>query len=138
MTATRGYTWAMPDYPITRPDTLFRVASVSKIFTCAAIEQLVAAGALSFETQAFPYLGVVRLPLVAADRDIERITVRHLATRQSGLKDDVEVDIRSIAKLFGTIIATDARPGAAIHLRHTAGRAAGHRRQLFQSRVHGT
>jgi hypothetical protein len=100
---TRGYTWAMPDYPITQPDTLFRVASVSKIFTCAAIDQLVTTGALSLETQAFPYLGVRRLPLIPADRDIDGITVKHLATRQSGLKDDVEVEIRSIAKLFGTM-----------------------------------
>ena len=36
---TRAYTWAMPDYPITNPGTLFRVASVSQIFTCAAIDQ---------------------------------------------------------------------------------------------------
>jgi hypothetical protein len=100
---TRGYTWAMPDYPITQPDTLFRVASVSKIFTCAAIDQLVVTGALSFETQAFPYLGITKLPLIPADRDINSITVKHLAMRQSGLKDDVEVEIRSIAKLFGTI-----------------------------------
>ena len=28
--ANRGYTWAEPNYPITQPDTLFRVASVSK------------------------------------------------------------------------------------------------------------
>ena len=103
MIGTRGYTWAMPDYPITQPDTLFRVASVSKIFTCAAIDQLVTTGALSFETQAFPYLGVTKLPLIPADRDINSITVKHLATRKSGLKEDVEVEIRSIAKLFGTI-----------------------------------
>jgi CubicO group peptidase (beta-lactamase class C family) len=100
---TRGYTWAMPDYPITQPGTLFRVASVSKMFTCAAIDQLVTTGALSFETQAFPYLGITGLPLIPADRDINSITVKHLAMRQSGLKDDVEFEIRSIAKLFGTI-----------------------------------
>lgn len=99
---TRGYTWAMPDYPITQPATLFRVASVSKIFTCAAIDKLVMTGALHLETQAFPYLGVIKLPLIPTDRDINSITVKHLALRQSGLKDDVEVEIRSIAKLFGT------------------------------------
>ena len=98
----RGYTWATPDYPITRPDTLFRVASVSKIFTCAAVDHLVTTGALSLDTKAFPYLGVTPLPLIPADRDINGITVGHLATRKSGLKDDVEVDIRKIAKLFGT------------------------------------
>jgi CubicO group peptidase (beta-lactamase class C family) len=113
----RGYTWAMPDYPITQPNTRFRVASVSKIFTCAAIDQLVMTGVLSFETQAFPYLGVTRLPLIPADRDIDSITVKHLATRKSGLKDDVESEIRSIAKLFGTI----SRPTRAQMLQYIFG-----------------
>ena len=72
------------------------------MFTCAAVDRLVATGALSFETQAFPYLGVTQLPLIAADGDIDSITVKHLAMRQSGLKEDVESEIRSIAKLFGT------------------------------------
>ena len=103
LTARRGYTWAMRDYPITQPDTLFRVASVSKLFTCAAVNQLVTTGALSFDTQAFPYLGVVALPLIPADRDINSITVKHLATRKSGLPHDVESEIRNIAKLFGTL-----------------------------------
>lgn len=113
----RGYTWAMPEYQITQPDTLFRVASVSKIFTCAAIDQLVMSGALSFETQAFPYLGITRLPLIPADRDMNSITVKHLAMRQSGLKDDVEGEIRSIANLFGTI----ARPTRAQVLQYIFG-----------------
>ena len=58
----RGYTWALPDYPITQPDTLFRVASVSKLFTCAAIDQLATTGALNFATPAFPFLGITPLP----------------------------------------------------------------------------
>ena len=96
----RGYTWALPDYPITQPDTLFRVASVSKLFTCAAVDRLVATGALSFDTRAFPYLGVAAPPLLHVDPDMDNITVRHLAMRQSGLRDDVEGDMRAIAKLF--------------------------------------
>ena len=31
MVANRGYTWAEPGYPMTQPDTLFRVASVTQI-----------------------------------------------------------------------------------------------------------
>ncbi|MEO8620488.1 MAG: serine hydrolase domain-containing protein [bacterium] len=115
---TRGYTWAMRDYPITRPETLFRVASVSKMFTCAAIDRLVATGALSLETLAFPYLGVFALPLIPVDRDINSITVNQLAIRRSGLQEDVEVDIRSIAKLFGTT----SRPTRAQVLQYIFGR----------------
>ena len=98
----RGYTWALPDYPITQPDTLFRVASVSKIFTCAAIDQLARTGALRLDTRAFPFLGITALPLTHPDRDIDNITVENLARRASGLFDDVEGEIRNIAKLFGT------------------------------------
>ena len=96
----RGYTWAMPDYPITQPDTLFRVASVSKLFTCAATDRLVSTGAVSFDTHAFTYLGIGAPPLIHVDPDMNSITILHLATRQSGLRDDVEGDIRAIAKLF--------------------------------------
>jgi CubicO group peptidase (beta-lactamase class C family) len=37
----KGYTWAEADYPIVFPTTLFRQASVSKIFTAVAIYQLI-------------------------------------------------------------------------------------------------
>jgi CubicO group peptidase (beta-lactamase class C family) len=99
--ANRGYTWAEPNYPITQPDTLFRVASVSKIFTCAAIDRLVTSGALSFETRAFPFLGVTRVPLQVTDRDIDNITVKQLAMRRSGLQRDFGADFRMIASLLG-------------------------------------
>ena len=99
--ANRGYTWAEPNYPITQPDTLFRVASVSRLFTCAAIDRLVTSGALSFDTQAFPFLGIARVPLQVTDRDIDNITVKQLATRRSGLQRDFGADFRMIASLLG-------------------------------------
>src|SRR2546423_14379764 len=37
---TRAYTHAESTFPAVRPDTLFRLASVSKAFTCAAIQKL--------------------------------------------------------------------------------------------------
>ena len=95
-----GYTWARPDYPITQPDTLFPVASVSKLFTCAAIDRLVSTGAVSFDAHAFPYLDIVAPTLMHVDPDMNNITILHLAMRQSGLRHDIEGDIRSLAKLF--------------------------------------
>ena len=99
--ANRGYTWAEPNYPITQPNILFRVASISKIFTCAAIDRLVTSGALSFDTRAFPFLGVTRIPLQVTDRYIDNITVKQLATRRSGLQRDFGADFRMIASLLG-------------------------------------
>jgi CubicO group peptidase (beta-lactamase class C family) len=36
----RGYTFAEPPYPVTRPDSIFRIASCSKLITAVAILQL--------------------------------------------------------------------------------------------------
>jgi CubicO group peptidase (beta-lactamase class C family) len=41
---SQGYTWAEEPYAITQADGLFRVASLSKIFTAAAIDRLVRTG----------------------------------------------------------------------------------------------
>lgn len=101
--ANRGYTWAEPGYPITQPDTLFRVASVSKMFTCAAIDRLVTTGALSLTTPAFEFLGITQkiLPNQVPDPDIARITVGDLAVEKSGLQRDFGADFRVIASRLG-------------------------------------
>jgi CubicO group peptidase (beta-lactamase class C family) len=102
--ATRGYTWAEPGYPVTQPDTLFRVASVTKLFTSAAIDQLAASGALSLNTTAFPFLGITSklLPSQTPDPDIGRITVLDLARRRSGMQHDFGADFRTIASQIGS------------------------------------
>jgi CubicO group peptidase (beta-lactamase class C family) len=61
----------------------------------------VTSGALSFDTQAFPFLGVTRVPLQVTDRDIDNITVKQLAMRRSGLQRDFGADFRMIASLLG-------------------------------------
>jgi hypothetical protein len=88
---------------MTQPDTLFRVASVSKIFTCAAIDRLVSSGALMFVTQAFGFLGITSklLPSQTPDPDVGKITVQELAIRRSGLRRDFG-DLRAIAGLIGS------------------------------------
>jgi CubicO group peptidase (beta-lactamase class C family) len=101
--ANRGYTWAESDYPTTQPDTLFRVASVTKLFTCAAIDRLVTNGALAWNTPAFGFLGITSalLPSQTPDPDVGTITVRELALRQSGLQHDFGADFRTIASRIG-------------------------------------
>lgn len=101
--ANRGYTWAEPDYPTTEPDTLFRIASLSKIFTAAAAYQLVRAGSLTPTTPAFPFLGITSklLPSQSPDPDVQKITVYNLAQRTSGLPDGYGTDFRTIARLLG-------------------------------------
>jgi CubicO group peptidase (beta-lactamase class C family) len=136
MVAKRGYTWAEPGYPITQPGTLFRVASVSKIFTCAAIDQLVNTGRLSSITAAFPFLGITSklLPSQTPDPDIDKITVQQLAMRRSGLQHDFGADLRTIASRIGIAVTPSrwdlvqyiygepliARPGAADNYSNSA------------------
>jgi CubicO group peptidase (beta-lactamase class C family) len=136
LSGNRGYTWAQPSYPITQPDTVFRVASVTKIFTCAAIDRLVTTGALTFATPAFGFLGITSslLPTQTPDAEIDQITVLQLATRTSGLQRDFGVDFRSIASRLGQTVPPTraqlvayvygeplfARPGTVDHYSNSA------------------
>ena len=60
---SRGYTWSEDGYQVTQPNSRFRLASLSKAFTAAAIGRLVSMGRLAPNTQAYPFLGITnRLP----------------------------------------------------------------------------
>jgi CubicO group peptidase (beta-lactamase class C family) len=91
------------DYPVTQPDTLFRIASVSKIFICAAIDRLIQTGLISSSSRAFGFLGITSklLSSQVPDPDIDKITVNDLATRRSGLQHDYGADFRTIAARIG-------------------------------------
>lgn len=101
----RGYTWAEPGYPATTPATLFRIASIAKIFTAACIARLVETGRLTWSAQAFPFLGI-NAPLLSSqspDPLTKTITVQQLVLRRSGLRRDWDGgnDLRSIAGKLG-------------------------------------
>ena len=96
----RGYTWAEPDYPVTQPNSPFRLASVSKAFTAAVIYELLQAKKLELGLPVFPWLGLDRAALLWPDRRsaprdhhrpaIDRITGRMGCARgefRSGLHD---------------------------------------------------
>jgi CubicO group peptidase (beta-lactamase class C family) len=91
--ACRGYTWAEPTYPITQPDSLFRIASLSKLFTTAAIARLVQSGQLTWDTPAYPFLGITSaiLPEQTPDLAMPTITVRQLLLHTSGLVRDANL-----------------------------------------------
>jgi CubicO group peptidase (beta-lactamase class C family) len=79
-------------------DTRFRIASVSKQFTCAAILMLAEEGKLSLDEAARTYLP--ELPEFA-----ERITVAHLMHNTSGIRDMLE-----IMRHGGADLATPIQP----------------------------
>jgi CubicO group peptidase (beta-lactamase class C family) len=81
-----GYTWAEPGHAITQPDSLMRVASVSKAFACAAIRRLVDTDRLDLDEEVFPLLGITSVALASQTRDprIDQVTVRHCVEHTGG------------------------------------------------------
>lgn len=67
------------------PESLFRIASISKPFTGVAVMQLVQQGKLSLDQPAFPLLGLDPLPSAAAiDPRLNRITIGQLLHHTGG------------------------------------------------------
>ena len=105
----QGYGLANREKKIpTRPETLFRIASVSKPITAVAVMKLVEEKRLSLDTRAFTLLGLK--PVLAdgrkLDARLERITINHLLHHTAGWDRDKSGDpmFRSakIAKATGT------------------------------------
>lgn len=79
-----GVANAEQDEPVL-PDSLFRIASVSKPITAVAVLKLVEAGKLNLEAAAFPLLDDLPTP-PGEERDprLDTITVRHLLEHSGG------------------------------------------------------
>lgn len=84
----RGYgVMALDDSTHVTPATLFRIASVTKLFTATAVVMLDEAGALGLDDpvkEHLPWFEIVRPP----ETGTAPITVRHLLTHTSGLPRD--------------------------------------------------
>jgi CubicO group peptidase (beta-lactamase class C family) len=71
------------------PDNLFRIASVSKLFTAVSIMQLVEKGKLSLNDYVFGKNGILNDPqfLKTCDARVKKITIRQLLTHTAGWSD---------------------------------------------------
>jgi CubicO group peptidase (beta-lactamase class C family) len=74
---------------LVRPDSLFRIASISKPFTATLTMQLVEEGRLSLDEPAATYLPDLRLQDEPAQR---KVTIRHLLSHTSGFRGDSDWD----------------------------------------------
>ncbi len=83
---TKGYGWADVDgrRPVDPEETLFRIASVTKLFTFTAVMQLAEEGWLDLEADVNEYLDF-RIP----DTYSEPITLTHLMTHTAGFEEDL-------------------------------------------------
>jgi CubicO group peptidase (beta-lactamase class C family) len=87
-----GYTWAEPGYyPPTYPDSLFRIASLSKMFTCAAIQKLYDDKLLYPNTKVFPKLEISSPAIQGQkpDKSPDDIEVQHLVDHLGGWSRNV-------------------------------------------------
>ena len=98
-----GYTWAENGYPQTQPDSLFRMASLSKLFTAAAIDRLTETHRLSLDAAAFPLLGIstARLSGQTVDPRTDTITLRQLIGHRSGISQNAVGTPRDVAARLG-------------------------------------
>jgi len=111
----RGYGWADRDAEIpVKPDSLFRIASISKPITAVAVMKLIEHGRLSLDDRALPLLG---LKPIARDnghveRRLSKITVRQLLQHTGGWDRDKSFDPMfrpvEIAKALGAPAPADA------------------------------
>lgn len=89
----RGYGWRDADRTeAVPPDARFRLASVTKALTNAAVHALFDEGALAADTRVFPTLDLDPLPGDEPDDRLDEVTVRHLLDHAGGWDQRVTFD----------------------------------------------
>ena len=121
----RGYGWADRDKKISaQPDTLFRIASVSKPFTAVAVFKLIEQGKLSIDARAVELAGIK--PVLAngskPDARLERITVRQLLQHTGGWDRDTSGDPMFKAVPIATLVGEAPPAGPRAVIRYVLGR----------------
>ena len=119
---TRGYGWADVEHgEAVQPDSLFRIGSVSKVFTAVAIFKLVEGGRLRLEDKAFRILSQLKpLPGVEMDPRIGSITVAHLLNHAGGWDQQTtgqDAAMEPLAGLAAKAFGVPAPPSAQIMIR---------------------
>ena len=112
----RGYGYADTDLQLpVQPNSLFRLASVTKPHTAAAILKLIEQGKLSLSDKAFSILSNLQpLPGTVVDPRIATITIQNLLEHTSGWYGEADgtgydpmFDVDNIARFMGTPAPAD-------------------------------
>jgi CubicO group peptidase (beta-lactamase class C family) len=88
----RGYTWSADDGLETEPTSLFRIASLSKPITAAAVTRLVQDRQVGLDDPVADVVGLTPLPGQSLDRRIGQVTVRRLLQHLGGWDRAVTAD----------------------------------------------
>lgn len=107
MLLSAGYGYADANMRPIKADTPFRLASVTKPITAAAVHQLIDAGKLKLDTRVFALLDLKPLADQKADARLQQITVRHLLEHRGGWDRNIFPDPmfcpRQIARAVGKV-----------------------------------
>lgn len=90
----KGFGWSEYEAnTLATPETLFGLASVSKVFTALAVLKLVEEGKLRLDQSAFDFFKDIQPPPgAAADPRLAKITIRHLLNHSGGWDRDKSGD----------------------------------------------
>jgi len=88
----RGYTWSKASSPVTRPTSLFRIASLSKPITSAGIFKLVEDNKLSLDDKVMDILPFGTPKGKIPDPNLEKVTILHLLEHLGGWDRDKTFD----------------------------------------------
>lgn len=117
-----GYADAQAREPAA-PDALFRIASLSKPVTAAAVLRLVEANRLSLDARAFALLGdLTPLPGASVDPRLASITVRHLLEHAGGWDREQSFDPMFRSTEIATATNTPAPASVNAIVRYMLGR----------------
>ena len=107
---SRAFGWkdAAQTQPLA-PDAMFRLASVSKPVTAAAIRKLATTGAFSFNTKVFEYLGLAPAGTVA-DQRIYDITVANLLDHSAGWDRAIFGDVVFLSRTISAELGISTPP----------------------------
>jgi len=103
----RGYTWDAPEVDPVQPDSLFRIASMSKPITSVAIHQLIERGLLSYDTRLVDVLELQPIPGLAPDPWLDEVTVDHLLYHTGGWDRDLSYDPMFLDGLIAASLGVD-------------------------------
>lgn len=120
-----GFGWANREArQRVEPDSLFRIASISKPFTAVTVMRLIEHGRLTLETRVLPLLQVE--PFLPGGRKpdafLEKITVRHLLQHTAGWDREKTFDPMFRSRWIAARLKVPSPPGTADIIRFMFGR----------------
>lgn len=88
----RGYSYVGNPAVGVAPNTLFRIASISKPITAVAVMRMVQDGLLGLDDKITDHIALVPMPSQTPDPRLQDITIRHLLQHLGGWNRDISFD----------------------------------------------